>query len=115
MNDLFASPAAVDFEARAVVPARELAAYEALWAHGAGLDPRRRHQAIRDSRAPCHSSGSRLTSDALQALIEWLVGYSPMPPRELRQCPGCQIGPDGHFDVSLSMSACMRCLYSSDQ
>jgi DNA processing protein len=32
MNDLFAGAAAEDFEARAVVPARELGAYEALWA-----------------------------------------------------------------------------------
>jgi len=32
MNDLFSNPAAVDFQARAIVPARELGAYEALWA-----------------------------------------------------------------------------------
>jgi DNA processing protein len=32
MNDLFSQPAAVDFQARAIVPARELGAYEALWA-----------------------------------------------------------------------------------
>jgi DNA processing protein len=32
MNDLVSQAAAVDFEARAVLPARELGAYEALWA-----------------------------------------------------------------------------------
>jgi len=32
MNDLIAQAAAADFESRAVMPARELGAYEALWA-----------------------------------------------------------------------------------
>ena len=32
MNDLFSHPAAADCQARAIVPARELGAYEALWA-----------------------------------------------------------------------------------
>ncbi len=32
MNDLFSHPDAVDFQSRAIVPARELGAYEALWA-----------------------------------------------------------------------------------
>jgi DNA processing protein len=32
VNDLFSDTARVDFEARAIVPARELGAYEALWA-----------------------------------------------------------------------------------
>lgn len=32
MNDLFSKPVAAGFEARAIVPARELGAYEALWA-----------------------------------------------------------------------------------
>jgi DNA processing protein len=32
MNDLVSQAAAADFEARAVIPARELGAYEALWA-----------------------------------------------------------------------------------
>jgi hypothetical protein len=31
MTDLFAHPAAADFEARAISPVRELGAYEALW------------------------------------------------------------------------------------
>jgi DNA processing protein len=32
VSDLFSQPAAADFQARAILPARELGAYEALWA-----------------------------------------------------------------------------------